>query len=705
MASEATGRVIHRVAPSSGRVPGGGSDEALGHLATAAAELLGAPAGVVGLADGHPPEHGHDDRGLGAGAARACRRVVAAGTELSVDDALASPHDETGGTDVLAWAGCPLVTADGDVVGALCVVDTEARRWSPRDRAVLRVLAAAATAEVSLHASLATAAAERAALRDLLMGAPAVIWRLRGPDHRVELVNRAALATIGGHEVELGRPMAESVPAIAEQGYLAILDHVFSTGEAVTANEAPVLMAPEEGGQVERRFLNYAATATRDDRNDVDGVLLVAVDVTEQVLARESESELRRRAEAARERAERLGELAASLSRGASEAEIIASIESLCRRLTGAVRAWLGLLDESGRNVVGAATSGGVSQEVVTEFAVVPMGTRLPVTDVVRSGRPLWSAAYEDLAARYPSMPDAVERAGFEALALLPLTSSGACTGALALTFEEQRDFDADERRFLSTVATLCGQAIERARLYDRQRTIALALQRQLLPRVLPDVEGMELASRYLPATHGAASGGDWFDAVLLSDGDLALTVGDVVGHGVEASATMGQLRSAWRALVHELPEPVELIAQLGRFAREVPGAAVATALTGRLGRDGRLVYARAGHMPPLVVAAGGPTRFLWGGAGVPLDCGVVRQTQDMVQLEPGDILVVFTDGVVERRGRTVDRGLADLARVAGDAGTPDPQGALDVIVRHFCADAEDDCALLAVRWGDARTP
>jgi GAF domain-containing protein len=684
-------------------------EDAFDDLAAAAAELLGAPFGFITLVDGERSfwkavvgtDDGVRQNTLGESF---CQYVIEAGDDVLIDDASVSdrvrdnPSVESMG--VRAYAGSPLRSAGGEILGTLCVIDTRPRRWSSHERAVLQVLAAAASAELRLRSALESADAERRALRELLMEAPAVIWRLRGPEHRVELVNRAALPTVGFREIELGRPMREAVPEVVDQGYIRMLDQVYATGRMATASEAPVELAVRPGGPVERRFYNYAMTPTRGGHGEVDGVLLVAVDVTEQVRSRESEAGLRSRAEAARERAERLGEMAASLSRAASEAEILRSIEGLARTTTGAVRAWLGLVDEARRNVVVAATAGGVTSEVIQEFALIPLDAALPVTDVIRHGAPLWSSSQAELAARYPSMPGAVERSRFEALALLPLVASGTCVGALAFTFEEAREFDPDERRFLTTVATLCAQALERARLYDRQRAIALALQRQLLPRALPAVAGMELASRYLPAVRGAATGGDWYDAVRLPDGRLALTVGDVVGHGIEAAATMGQIRSAWRALVAELDEPATLIEHLSRFARDVPGAGVTTALSCILAPGGRLSYARAGHPPPLVVSPRVAPRFLWGGAGVPLHSGVERQAQDTATIEDGDVLVLFTDGVFERRGESIDHGLDELARFAGEAGTSEPQALLDLVVHRFCVDAGDDCALLAVRVG-----
>ena len=235
---------------------------------------------------------------------------------------------------------------------------------------------------------------------------------------------------------------------------------------------------------------------------------------------------------------------------------------------------------------------------------------------------------------------------------------------------------------------------------YLREHRIAETLQRSLLPERLPRLEGVELAARYLPAVRGAAIGGDWYDALERPDGRVALVVGDVVGHGLRAAATMGQLRNAFRAYGLVESSASAVMASINRLAMSGTDEVMATVLYLVLDRDtGEVTFTSAGHPPPLVLAPDGP-RFLEGGRSVPIgaaDPTAFREGTDV--LPPGSTLVLYTDGLVERRGLPLEGRLEQLAEVAG-AAEPNLERLCGRVLEGLLADEdpEDDVAVLVVR-------
>jgi PAS domain S-box-containing protein len=236
--------------------------------------------------------------------------------------------------------------------------------------------------------------------------------------------------------------------------------------------------------------------------------------------------------------------------------------------------------------------------------------------------------------------------------------------------------------------------------VYEREHRIAETLQRSLLPERLPPIEGVALAARYLPGARGAAVGGDWYDVLERPDGRVALVVGDVVGHGLRAAASMGQLRNAFRAYGMVEASPAEVVARINRLVMSGVEQVMATVLYLVLDREsGEVAWSAAGHPPPLVIAPDG-TRFLEGGRSVPIgaaDPAVFREATAI--LPPGASLLLYTDGLVERRDTPLEDRLAELAEAAGQAGDE-----LGELCEHVLAtvlgegDPGDDVALLAVR-------
>jgi hypothetical protein len=238
----------------------------------------------------------------------------------------------------------------------------------------------------------------------------------------------------------------------------------------------------------------------------------------------------------------------------------------------------------------------------------------------------------------------------------------------------------------------------DHARALVEHNALSAGLLRWFLPETFPDVAGLEIVARYVPASEFTRAGGDWYDVYPVSGDTVGITIGDVVGHGPTATAHMAELRNLLRGI--SLTGPGSPAAQLQTLDRSITGAdTMATLLHGLLDvRIGRFVYARAGHLPGLLRRGDGSIDRLAGGSGPPV--GARSGTgfhEETVDLGSGDLIVLFTDGLVEGRERTIDAGMDAAAAIVG-ADTPD----LDVLARDLVTarpEHEDDGALLLVRW------
>ncbi len=301
-----------------------------------------------------------------------------------------------------------------------------------------------------------------------------------------------------------------------------------------------------------------------------------------------------------------------------------------------------------------------------------------------------------------PSLERLLGGAGTGSLVAAPLLAGRTTLGALFLASRLPGRFSDDDKVVLGLGAERAAMALEHARSYERERSLAEVLQDHLLPEQLPRIPGLEMAARYRPSERVAQVGGDWYDAILLPDGRLGLVIGDVVGHGIQAAALMAELRAALRAYaIAETRSPARVVGLLNALFSATHRRMVATLLYMIVDAEGtRVRFASAGHPPPLLAGAGGEPRFLEHPASAPL--GVTPHTPytDVEgELAAGDTLLLYTDGLVERRGEPIDDG---LERLAGSlAGAP---AELERLCAHVLrradggAGLEDDTALVAVR-------
>ena len=404
------------------------------------------------------------------------------------------------------------------------------------------------------------------------------------------------------------------------------------------------------------------------------------------------------RQQRANDRLHRLQATTAALARALTPHEVAATAAAQGREALGADSAWVALLDEE-RRTLELAHAAGHAEDTLQRFQSLPLDAELPLAEAARTTTPLWLEGAEAIFGPYPRFREVRPQA--QAAALLPLADGGVTLGAIGLVFDQPHLFGPHDRDYLLALTRLCGQALGRARVYQTEHDLASTLQQALLPETLPRADGLELAVRYLPA-EGAAAGGDFYEAVELPGGRLGIAVGDIVGHGSEAAAAMGQLRSALRAYALEGRPPARVLQLLSRYADGVTGARGATVVYAVVDPAARTVrYAAAGHPPPLFVAPNGRARFLEGARGVPLDRALGHVYEDATSPVPeGTTLVLYSDGAIERRGETLDTGLERMREAAAESAQLAPEAfctrlldALMTGVRRL-----DDVALIAAR-------
>jgi serine phosphatase RsbU (regulator of sigma subunit)/GAF domain-containing protein/anti-sigma regulatory factor (Ser/Thr protein kinase) len=263
----------------------------------------------------------------------------------------------------------------------------------------------------------------------------------------------------------------------------------------------------------------------------------------------------------------------------------------------------------------------------------------------------------------------------------------------------EKRLFTLEDQTLLTVLAGRLGQGLQRVHQVDQQRETALVLQHAILgPAHLPG----GFAARYEAASRPLQVGGDWYDIVDLEDGRIAMIVGDCVGHGLIAATVMGQLRSACRALLLDHPSPRAALCGLDRFAARLPGAQCTTAVCVVLDPGtGELVYSSAGHPPPILVEADGTTRLLEDGHTIPLGLRPERPRPEAhVSVPAGATLLLYTDGLVERRGTALDQGIARASALVRDGRASTLDDVADQIMTRLAPSSgyQDDVAVVLYR-------
>ncbi|MFD5338168.1 ATP-binding SpoIIE family protein phosphatase [Streptomyces hawaiiensis] len=311
-----------------------------------------------------------------------------------------------------------------------------------------------------------------------------------------------------------------------------------------------------------------------------------------------------------------------------------------------------------------------------------------------------------------PLIDETITVDGLTGRITVPLRARGALLGVVAFSRSERPEaFTADDLILAEELTAKAAVAIDNARRYSRERTTALTLQRSLLPQRLPRQEALEVASRYLPAGTGAEVGGDWFDVIPLSGARVALVVGDVVGHGLHASASMGRLRTAVRTLADVDLPPDELLTHMDDLVIHLAGDLQPDSRFQPSGESGatclytvydpvsrRCTLASAGHPLPLIISPDGTRTPVPAHPGPPLGIGGLPFEATELELPEGSLLALYTDGLVGGRERGADEGVSELLRVLNHAATS-LEAVCDTAMETVLPDDRtDDAALLLAR-------
>jgi PAS domain S-box-containing protein len=434
---------------------------------------------------------------------------------------------------------------------------------------------------------------------------------------------------------------------------------------------------------------------------DVRGEVLVAGfirDVTDR-RRQQKEREQLVREQAARAEAERVAELVSGMQLLVDAAlahrtlgDIVSDLVTRVRTVLDADAASIFLAQDRGLTL--AAAAGGATPE--------PRADPLPFGDGF-AGRV--AERREPMLLQDPE-PAELPYAELEALKIdsvigLPLLAEGEVTGVLIVCAAAPRHFSSDDVSLLRLAADRVALAVDHARVYEREHRIAETLQRSLLPEHLPQLPGLSVAARYLPAAAEAEVGGDWYDVLPTPSGGVGLVMGDVAGKGLAAASMVGRLRSALRAYALEGHAPARVVEQLNRLIwTEEEVSQMATLIYVVVDPVAEeLRWVNAGHPPPLLLSDGDAPQFLKGGSSVPLGVLPFPEFEEAsTRIEQGATVVLYTDGLVERPGEHLDAGLARLADIV-HAPAGDPQELCDRVLRELVPDggAPDDVALLTL--------
>ncbi|MFJ1615986.1 MULTISPECIES: SpoIIE family protein phosphatase [unclassified Streptomyces] len=333
-----------------------------------------------------------------------------------------------------------------------------------------------------------------------------------------------------------------------------------------------------------------------------------------------------------------------------------------------------------------------------------------PMSEVVRTLAPRFIESATDFAASYPILWPHISHLGITSAAYLPLIAQARPIGALGLLYSDKDGFTGDERNLLVALGSSIAQSLQRAMLYEQEHDLAEGLQQAMLPRRIPEVPGARVAVRYRSARLGRDIGGDWYDVIPLPGGRVGAVIGDVQGHDTHAAAVMGQLRIVLRAYAAEGHSPATVMARASVFLHELDTDRFATCTYAEVDlTTGVVQLVRAGHVDPLMRDADGGCRRLFAEGGLPLglsaEFGRLEYPVGTIELDPGQTLVLFTDGLVELPGADLDEGIQLLTSMVRN-GPRDLQKLADRLCEEVDErGGEDDVAVLLLGRNVAHAP
>jgi len=647
-----------------------------------------------------------------------CRAAVAEGIALFVDDV----HDASSGPwaerlrdnelGLVACAAMPLRDSDDHIFGVLFVGDRVERPWDPSDRRSLEAVAMAVMSQIELRGDVD----RQQRVLDAFESAPAAVAMTRGRDHVAAYLNAAFRRLFG--DLPTGVPWVEAMPGVPDSvGHL--MDHVYETGEIFRSKTSAVkLLWPGESTRRTRYFdvsfspIGRQPNSALTEGHEHRGLLVVAVEVTDEIRARKKLEQHARLQEL-------LAGAAAVLS---SELDPATELQQLARVVVP------GLADFASVHVLDLPARPGimpplpvyttrVAVAAIPELGDVPAlspnlrweGDGDPITGAIVNGKLLREPYVTPTAPKWSEQTGSgpAIRAGLNVIVLAPVIADDMVIAVVSFGMCGDRSaWTNSEYVALEEVARLAGVALGHGMTYQRTRDTSLTLQRSLLSDP-PTEPGIELVVRYRPAGREEV-GGDWYDAFPLGrQRGTALVVGDIVGHDIAAAAAMGHLRASLRTIaLDRLSNPANVLGRLARVNAHLRIVDLATVLYAQLSQssEGTWIFrwSNAGHPPPILHGATG-ARLLDEASGpalVVLSGGT--HTEAEVDLAPGSTVLLYTDGLIERRDTDIRESVEQLRnRIEKLADLP-----LD----EFCdalldeAPTTDDIALLVVRVADPET-
>jgi serine phosphatase RsbU (regulator of sigma subunit) len=565
------------------------------------------------------------------------------------------------------------------------------------------------------------------------------------PDLVIVDANPAYCAAVGRvREDIVGRPVFEAFPptpdaldpATGVSRVQLSFEKARDTGRPDTMPIQKYDIPDPATGQFVERYWSLISVPVVDEDGKTTMILQRTQDVTDYVRERERGASAVERDEAWRRQVQeveadlyaRSQELRAALEDKQVASLRLASLAEVALQLSGAqtVDDLTTIVVDRGLRALGAdggavaVRAGEVLRLTITaslgegaqmEYAELPLDGVLPASVVATTGHRVVLRDGDEALGWHEDMQGVLTLTGCQSWACLPLQVGPQRLGSLSVGWAEPRELGPDELEVLDALAAQCAQALERIQSRQAERRSAASarrmsetLQRSLLTEP-PQPESLQIAVRYLPAAQDAQVGGDWYDAFATADGATCVVIGDVAGHDRDAAAAMSQVRNVLRGVAYTLAEPpAPVLAALDRAMQDLDVGSLATAVLGKLERDGatgrRTVrWSNAGHPPPLLVEPDGAVRLLHTEPDLLLGLDPSTERSDHAcEVLPGSTLLLYTDGLIERRGGTLDQGLGRLVEAAERHAGRDLEAFCDALLAELGDRGDDDIALLAVR-------
>ncbi|MEV0182609.1 SpoIIE family protein phosphatase [Streptomyces sp. NPDC050625] len=462
------------------------------------------------------------------------------------------------------------------------------------------------------------------------------------------------------------------------------------------------------------RWTHTQGYIRRDETGRPRRVIGIVRDATQELQDSEARSLREAQGEAVRRQTNVVQVITAALSHARSVQDVIDVLKDTHGvRHLGATSLVMGLVEAGRIRLVAEGPEG----SFVPGTRVTRIDEPYPMSEVVRTLSPRFIESREEFAQGYPILWPHITDLNITSAAYLPLIAQARPIGAMGLLYNDRQGFADEERTVIVALGSSIAQSLQRAMLYEQEKDLAQGLQQAMLPRTIPSVPGADVAVRYRSASAGGSLGrdigGDWYDLIPLPSGRVGAVIGDVQGHDTHAAAVMGQLRIVLRAYAAEGHTPATVMARASVFLHELDTDRFATCLYAEADLStGVVQVVRAGHIDPLVRRTDGSCHRVCVEGGLPLglsaEFGRLEYPVSTLELDPGQTLLLCTDGLVEQPGADLDDGVQTLTSLIA-AGPDDVRSLANRLIQVAEArGGDDDVALLLLRrrvLDSVRTP